>query len=90
MGLKTYATLAGAEADGCFRASVLAAKIGVDRRQVWTWTSRRDRNGFPGPCGNANGIDVFDYEAVVRWRARYIPSKGGAPKKVLTGATVVG
>ncbi len=87
MGLKTYPTMAAAEADGCFRASVIAAKIGVDRRQVWTWCVRRHRNGFPNVAGIVLGIDVYKLADVQAWLETYVPSKGGAPKKVLTSPT---
>lgn len=28
----------------------LARELKVDRRQIWAWNKRRDRNGFPPPA----------------------------------------
>lgn len=64
----------------------LAEELHVDRRQVYSWYSRRARNGFPEPVARrALGIGgrtrlMWDLADVKEWRESYTPSKGGRPK----------
>jgi hypothetical protein len=82
VGRLSYPTLAAAEADGCFRASKLAQLLGTSRQQVHTWSVRRGRNGFPSPAGDCLGTNVYRLTDVEYWLTMYVPSRGGAPKKV--------
>lgn len=65
----------------------LAAELEVDRRQVWTWFHRRERNGFPDPVRKAlrygKEVDVWYLHEVVEWRRTYRPHPGGRPKKLV-------
>lgn len=61
----------------------LAGELHVDRRQVWTWHKRRDRNGFPAPVRTikrlGREVPVWDLAEVKEWRRGYRPSLGGRP-----------
>lgn len=67
--------------------TALAERLGVTPNQVWTWAKRRERNGFPEPVGmrvlkggkGGRPGPVYDLEAVLHWRAHYVPCKGGQP-----------
>lgn len=64
--------------------SELAAELHVSRQQVFSWYQRRDRNGFPEPCGTrpygGHQRRVWHLHEVKGWRDEYVPSRGGRPK----------
>lgn len=63
----------------------LANELDVKTNQVFMWSQRRERNGFPEPVLRRpakNGLVApwFDVEEVLEWRAHYVPAKGGYHK----------
>ena len=67
----------------------LAEELHVDRRQVYSWYTRRARNGFPEPVGKrplgtgGRTRAVWDLAEVKEWHDSYTPSRGGRPRKIL-------
>lgn len=69
----------------------LARDLGVSTNQVWTWKTRRDRNGFPEPVactwtpwrdGRFGGKDLYDLAEVRRWfRAYHETQKSGRTRR---------
>lgn len=62
--------------------ATVADALEVTSNAVWTWSRRRDRNGFPEPIGHTSLGRVqplYDLNEVLRWREGYRPSRGGAP-----------
>lgn len=64
----------------------IAQLFGVSNNQVYTWSQRREHNGFPEPVGTYHGHDrrssqaaVYDINEVIAWYVDYEPRKGGAP-----------
>lgn len=77
--------------------SQLARRMNVSRNQIWTWHHRRDRNGFPESVGYGSTRDergvstkvqLFDVDAVLEWRASYVPNKGGNPNLIAKRKTL--
>jgi len=66
----------------------VAAMLGVDRRQVWAWYTRRERNGFPEPVQHRPlGVEgrtrpMWNPTEVKAWHRKYTPNVGGRPKGV--------
>lgn len=55
----------------------LARELDVDRRQVYQWNKRRDRNGFPAPAKKMavpyrrEPVDVWYLADVKDWHKQY-------------------
>lgn len=64
--------------------SQLAKELEVDRRQVYAWSHRSERNGFPAPARKimqrGRMVPVWHLHEVVDWKRSYRPSRGGRPK----------
>lgn len=60
--------------------------LGVPPNQIWTWASRRERNGFPRPLVEKVRLGrlgrpgaLYDLGEVLEWHEHYVPDKGGNP-----------
>ena len=57
--------------------SELARELDLDRRILWTWSTRRDRNAFPGPADfteyRGRVIGLWKLTDVKAWHATYDP-----------------
>lgn len=52
----------------------------VTRQAVYAWWKRRNKTGFQ--TGElVNGRRKFDVTAALAWRSKYVPNRGGRPRK---------
>lgn len=59
----------------------IGRRLGVSRKQVYMWHHRRTRNGFPAVADVIGRHPLFRWPAVERWRAGYVPKRGGRPPR---------
>lgn len=81
--LPTYLSIKEAENDGLATPSLLGKLLDRDRRQVYTWASRRDRNGFPRQratyVAGARMYPLYDVNEFMTWFRSYAPSTNTGP-----------
>lgn len=73
--LPRYISIAAAEAAGLCTKGMAGKMWSVDRRQVHTWSVRRNKNGFPRPkavyVAGSRIFPLFSCAELVAWKKGY-------------------
>lgn len=76
MKLPRYMSISQAEADGYCTKAMAGRMWSVDRRQVHTWSVRRDKNGFPPHralyVAGGRIYPLFRCVELISWHEKYL------------------